>query len=116
MTTLPGQGQLFDDDDEREPDDAPEELCRACGGRTRFKGRRNRTEIYECSEPSCGLLFEVMIPSKPISAERCHLCHGPGTEGPGTGPHFKRFDCSDKRCGGWRWLSKPRTVEGGGHG
>jgi hypothetical protein len=108
--TLPGQTSLpFDepDDYEREPDPS----CPACGDeRPRFQGRKNRSDVYVCTNQGCQLLWESFRPGRRASTERCHLCHGPGTESPGTGPHFKRFNCSDERCGGWRWLPRPKCV------
>ena len=84
MTTLPGQSS-FEFAEPLEAYDTPEVLCRACGGRCRFKGKRNRTEVYECSEPSCGLLFEVMIPGKPISTSGVTYAAGRGPRYLGAG-------------------------------
>jgi hypothetical protein len=46
----------FAEDSER-----PEVECRACGGRTRFRGRTGNGDLYECSDPGCGLVFSIAL-------------------------------------------------------
>ncbi len=45
-------------------EDVPEPVCcPACGDeRPRFKGRKNRADVYVCTQGGCGLLWESLRP------------------------------------------------------
>jgi hypothetical protein len=36
--------------------------CPACGDqRPRYKGRRGRNDVYECTQTDCNLVFEILL-------------------------------------------------------
>jgi hypothetical protein len=50
---------------ECQPSPDPDPVCPLCGHRARHRGRRNRVDVYECTEEGCLItIFDVLSPAQ----------------------------------------------------